>query len=402
MCDLCTTAAQTAARTKFLADVSQVRLQRYADLTAANLGPFSKSGFSQAVRNHILNLLPKVPVSFIPVVCATCNKPKDARSVELDHIIPVRSYVRYKLVIAHAGLTTLSSALLNQLADNAYTDQANLIFICKSCNKDKSDNQPTMAMSRHGTATVLQRLRANLPADRQPDLDALDLIMNAVNAPTPLGAYFRGELRVKRSSSRVRVASRRYRSEPYPTRRNNDEEELVVRPPRLSLVQVSDGAELPGAISAHLGLTGPAIEDIDGQVIRMFDGSRANIRLLMGETAFRAHLARQTQAAGAPKDLRVCLYCLGMYHKQAFQIEHVDPVNRAPVTGSDATEQDYNDNLLGICGSCNASRNKKTLTQPLLQGLRDTRVAEGLPGLESICKDMAVAAINHIHQILQI
>lgn len=398
MCHKCTTPAQQLARQRFLADLPLVRLATYAELQASALGPFSSSRFNEGIRNFILARLPKVPVSFVPVVCATCNKPKDARSVELDHIIPVRSYVRYKLMEAHAGQIALPTAALSQCADAAYIDPVNLIFICKACNSAKSDNQPTVALNRHGHGSPLQRLRANLPAGQTADIDQLDLIMASVNAPSARGRYLRGELRLQKSHSRVRRMTGRYRSEPYPTPRPDPDD--IPAPPRFSLVDVATGAEQPGAISTQLGLVASAIETIEGEVLRMFAVSRANIRVMMGDAAFRGLLARQTRAPGAAKDLRVCLYCLGMYHKQAFQVEHIDPVDRDPVTGSAVPPEEYNDNLLGVCGSCNGSRGKKRLTQALLAGFRAKRVTDGLPGLDSLCDDMEREAINRIHQLL--
>lgn len=402
MCQKCQTPEQRAARTNFLAALPRVRILTYNDLVAANVGPFSASGFSQTIRDYILNMVPKVPVSYVPVVCATCNKPKDARSVELDHIIPVRSFVRYKLVQAHAGLQSpLSTAALSLVADNAYIDQANLIFICKSCNKDKSNQMPTSAMTRHGNRTVLQRLRANLPADRHADIDQLDQMMAQIGLTSALGEYLRGELRVKKTYARERQRPGRYRDEPYPTRRVATST-APPPAPRLSFVNNVTGVEHGATIQQVVGLPTDVVQAIEDEVIRMFGGSRANIHELMGHGAFQALLRRQTKAQNAAKDLRVCLYCLGMFHKQAFQIEHLDPVDRDPATGSQVPADVYNNNLLGICGSCNGSRNKKTLTRDLLTTLRKARVAAALPGLESICTDMETEALKHIHRLLRL
>ena len=400
MCGNCKTREQRTARANFIAALPQLRVITYKDLVAANLGRLSSGGFSPAVRDFLLNRVPKVSVSFVPVTCATCNKPKDARSVELDHIIPVRIYVRFKLYKAHQGLSTpLDSAALALIAANAYIDQTNLIFICKSCNKDKSDSLPTDAMTRHGNRTVMQRLRANLPADRKNDLAQLDLAMAEIGQTSPLGDYLQGHLSVQKTFLRERQKPARYRDEPYPTKRL-PQSKAPPPAPRFDFLDRRTGQLYAKTIRQAAGLQTSIIVAIEDEIIRIFGGSRANIHELMGDSAFHALLQRQTKAAGPAKELRVCLYCLGLFHKQAFQIEHLDPVDRDPVTGSQVPVDVYNNNLLPVCGSCNGSRNKRDLSRKLLEDLRKARKDEHLPGLESICSDMEAEALKRIHRLL--
>ncbi|MCP5133105.1 MAG: HNH endonuclease [Gammaproteobacteria bacterium] len=93
--------------------------------------------------------------------------------------------------------------------------------------------------------------------------------------------------------------------------------------------------------------------------------------------------------ATIPKNLRVCFYCFGFFQKQAFELDHIRPVNRPIHSSCDNTPEDinrYNDptNLIAVCSSCNSSKSNSTIRAAWMNGRMQAREAGGLPGLETL------------------
>ena len=398
MCTNCVTQDQIDASRNFQASVGQVTLTGHAELEQ-HVGQLSASGFSQDVRDYVLAKLPKVHTSFTPVVCAYCGKPKDFRSMELDHIIPVRAYVRYQLVQTYRNGPSPKLDEVARSAKEAYAHSQNLAFACTKCNKAKSDAFPDSHTVRITNLTALAALAHNLP-NRSTDFTALGLIQTQLSLTTNLSRYYRGEFYYMRRSERMVRRSnlaKTYRYHPYASANTPQPDPEPAY--RIVVKDSQTGQELTDNPLSSERLRSETLAVIELAIGNLFRLSRPSMHSWLGEDGFAALLKDQTQAK-AEKDLRVCLYCNGLFHKQAFEIEHCNPVNRNPLGQSNATVRSYNSDLIGICGSCNGARGKATLTVGLLDSLRQKRMDQALPGLEMICTDMADAARVRLRALL--
>jgi 5-methylcytosine-specific restriction endonuclease McrA len=92
----------------------------------------------------------------------------------------------------------------------------------------------------------------------------------------------------------------------------------------------------------------------------------------------------------ANEEGRLCFYCLGLFKKQAFQIDHINPASGrsgVPTVYSDAT------NLIPVCRSCNTAKGIKYLSTQWLDEQIAERQRQNLPGVEQAI----VAAIPAPH-----
>src|SRR5262249_46334483 len=72
-------------------------------------------------------------------------KSKDQRSMQIDHIIPARIYIRYKLFRQRnqvAGDDHDSRTQGQRELRNAYNDTANLLLCCAKCNSGEQQTMP--------------------------------------------------------------------------------------------------------------------------------------------------------------------------------------------------------------------------------------------------------------------
>jgi hypothetical protein len=410
MCSNCTTpaATQAAARAAFKALLAGITLTRYKELNVAAFKPLSTQGFSPLVRNYILAKVPKLPAEFTPVVCGYCGKNKDVRSVELDHIIPVMTYVRYKLWQTYRGTANPSRSAVRADADQFYTNPANLVFACKKCNKNKLDKMPDVAMprdpaSRQAIEILIHHARLGAGA-RLLELLETERDLRAIMAPTVCGRYMRGELMMATRGGRIRRPPMRLsastRHAPMgPSVPAAVPASLPAAAPTVGLVAAGDPNFIPGTIDALLSMSEAALAAIEGVLSDKFRVSRPNIKTAMGP-AWHAQLAAQTGAATVRKDLRFCIYCLGLFKKQAFQIEHVSAIRRSAITETD--EKKYNDKLLAVCGTCNGSRQDDDLTDAFLAAKTAERIADNLPGIEAICLDWANDAAERARELIHV
>jgi 5-methylcytosine-specific restriction endonuclease McrA len=77
---------------------------------------------------------------------------------------------------------------------------------------------------------------------------------------------------------------------------------------------------------------------------------------------------------------RLCFYCLGLFKKQAFQIDHINPASQRapnPAVYSNPT------NLIPVCRTCNTAKGIKSLSTFWLDEQIAARQREGLPGVEN-------------------
>ena len=94
--------------------------------------------------------------------------------------------------------------------------------------------------------------------------------------------------------------------------------------------------------------------------------------------------AIQPSQAFTNEEGRLCFYCMGLFKKQAFQVDHINPSH-----GRNETTTSYNNpgNLIPVCRTCNTSKAERGLSTNWLEERIRLRIEEGLPGLELIDGD---------------
>ena len=310
---------------------------------AAAYGPgavLEKSSFAPAVRAFHLNRLPRFNTAFSGSICAYCGRETGRRSMQIDHIIPMRIYIRFKMIndpTVGTATSTGNAVALNRIADAFFADRANLLLACQRCNSIKKEAMPDTIAP--GTAfTWLQLAQRNLPnaamqgfaTDRAADCARIRGLSAARNH-----FVFNG------SSSNTSIMNTRKRTR---------------------------------------DTTPPTWIGIQRTVIGRYSTSRPR----HGYDNSDLESTQAPGAAGPARNLRVCLYCLGLFMDQAFQLDHIRPVNRSRTSASVAKAA-YNNpaNIVAVCGSCNGSKSNSGITRGWLASRASARTTEGLPGLDT-------------------
>lgn len=393
MCQQCVDGSAQQISAQFGLAIQAIPLLRTADLKAANL-ELKTSGFGAPLRDFVIGKLPKLPAQYTPVQCSYCGKLKDARSVELDHIIPMRPYVRLKLLTFAQRLSRGEHRLTEQhatlLANMAFADPANLTFACKACNGIKSDRFPDDVRVNRGEGGGLRafdRFKESAAFDGRKRREVLQLQndLRAIKAGDAVGRFCRGEVSFVRSTPRRAAVAAPIQVAPSgPRKRKLD-----------AILPDGDGNE---GLARSLRVAVDDLAIIHFVMTSLFTVSRPSIRHYL-TYAYDRLLKAQTRDT-VEKSLRVCLYCQGLFHKQAFDIEHVSPVLRNAFGQHDASKNRYNDRLIAICRTCNRARGSQKLSMALLTELQKKRADEELPGIEAICKDLPALANTHAKAIL--
>lgn len=333
-----------------------LQVQTFALATAAAVPAnvsalYSTTGFVKAVRDWHLDRLPRLTVTGGQyLVCPWCNAQKDMRSMQIDHIIPVRVYVRYELfrrlqpTTSSAGEGALTSRARSVLGE-AYNDIANLMLCCARCNAGNRNNMPTSADLTQAIGRVpgtqlaagLARLQgvltriSNLPTSR--GIDCEDWVLNGATWNT--------------AQVRTRGAS------PYTSR-----------------------------LQAHLSV-------FERLVIDAFARSRTSLTVTAAQLKLRQRVVPFTN-----EDHRLCFYCLGLFKKQAFHLDHVHPIS-----GMLLTAANYNNpaNLLPVCRTCNTSKNNQSPTTLMLDTFIQNRQNDGEAGVEHSTFPAGAFATNLAH-----
>lgn len=314
--------------------ISTFTIPAASDVPAAIREAYVIGSFPTAVRDWHLERLPRFTIAGgTYITCPWCGKSKDQRSTQIDHIFPVRIYVRYKLVqlMDRVGDDDRESAeRARTVLDRAYNETANLLLCCMKCNTGEQQSMPTDAGLRAARERVtdsdlaarLESLRVVLRSISELSADLRSFVMNGADWPTT---------RVSLRSSPYGVAMSRTK------RRLSNIHNLVV--------------EKLGA------------------------GSRPQWTVT---TATLQGTQRTTEFHN--EEGRLCFYCLGLFKKQAFQIDHINPqVNRSE------SVQNYNDptNLIPVCRTCNTVKGSGGLSTIFLDTQITRRQTEGLPGVEN-------------------
>ena len=312
-----------------------------------------KSSFAPAVRAFHLNRLPRFNTAFSGSICAYCGNEIGRRSMRIDHVIPMRIYCRYKMLIDPQVGTAArldNTAKLNRIADDYFGDPQNLLLACQNCNGIKKETMPDK--NAFGVdETWLELAEENLPHQEKQEMIArLDGVCFSIDSLS--GALRNFVLNgTTANTSKMNTRSRTLTL----TRNRKRNRDTDVTPHKWLAIQRT--------LIDRLGASRP-------------DHGYSNWFL---------ELTQAPAGPGPNRDLRVCLYCLGLFMDQAFQLDHIRPVNRSRTTAA-VSKNVYNDprNIVAVCGSCNGSKSNARVGRAWMKDRFEWRRIEGLPGLDTV------------------
>lgn len=325
---------------------------------------YKVGSFDTLMRDWHLERLPRFIIpSGTYITCPYCGKSKDRRSMQIDHIIPQRVYARYRL---YQKIVMLKAALDGDDPESSmnaiswlkayYNELDNLLLSCMKCNSKKSDKflettDYDAAYLRAGTSDLEARLKKN--ATIYKEIETLGNKHGVdVKKFVKEGADW--------NTSRMTLRDRK------PT--GNPHKMTTAKKYTKQYKSVSTDETFSNL------LTG-----INNLVISYLTTGRVAWTVTIGQLE-----ALQPTTKFSNEEGRLCFYCLGLFKKQAFQIDHINPsFNR------NESEQSYNNplNLIPVCRTCNTSKGERPLSTAWCEERTKARSDEKLPGLELIDAD---------------
>lgn len=350
------------------AAIARFKLPKDADYRAANfeIANLDANRFVDPVRQFHLDRLPRFDVEkFEGYQCAYCGKIKDVRSLQVDHILDFRMFCRYwMLKKGYRGNETAEALDVDCL--RAYRDKTNLVLACVKCNGAKSDKKPDVKIEfrkgmtpetiyepamrgKLGPTLKSQMMQNYMHWKRISQLSTEDrnfVIHGIGDVDTREGDYSRAAKDKNPYGQRVEFKK--------PARTG----------PNLAIYKM-----ITRAINTKFGRNGRPNITISRAILVTFQMSPSLVR--------------------NPKSLRLCLYCFGLFQKQAFQLDHIRPIGRKEGTSWPQTYYYKNrfndpDNLIPVCGKCNAAKHEKTLSAVMLDGFYKARIDEGIVGINDL------------------
>ena len=318
---------------------------------------YRAGGFVEAVRDWHLARIPRLLISSgTYILCPWCGRQRDGRSMQVDHIIPIKQYSRYNLLgYAQKNAKNLVAMMslekdLRILTKALYSDQKNLLICCMKCNSGERDTMPTVTGLRDASTRVTGSLLETRLLNLIPLLQRIRLLKTCK------------ERGVKLNLNEFVLRGATWNTSPLQTRST------------MSLIE-------PG----HRTLIG-RLSVIHNVVVD---------KLVKGRPAFTITadtlLGFQPSVKFTDQEGRLCFYCLGLFRKQAFQLDHINPASQrsgTPAVYSDPT------NLIPVCRTCNTRKGIKTLSKLWLDAQIEARQKEGLPGVENAKNVLTPHAYN--------
>lgn len=312
-------------------------LPAHANVVPGNIrGLYRSGGFDKAVRDWHLARIPRYTVSNVTMIkCPYCGRWKDRRSMQIDHILPAKIYVRYSMLGKSKKIAERPRLGVAYLK-NAYSDKDNLVLSCMRCNASAQDK-----IMDHGDYTDAQfRMHGTVAATRL--MDSWGTLQDIKKLQSRFVAG--GSLK-KFVMDGIWWSLRQSRNTKRKVGKTKSETDLIRR-----------------------------LELIEANVIVYL------VRARPAWTVTQASLeAEQPTRNLVNEELRLCYYCLGLFKKQAFQIDHINPASMrsdVPAVYNDPT------NLIPACRTCNTSKGNAYLTTMWLDAQVTRRQNEGLPGIE--------------------
>lgn len=358
-------------RVQIKAAIERFRLATDADYAAANIryDTLSTNSFDAVVRQFHLDRLPRFDVArFDGFQCAYCGKIKDARSLQIDHILDYRTFCRYRMVVKGYD-EKVADAVLDADCLNAFRDRTNLVLACVKCNGAKSDKKPDdRIVFREGLAaeTIYEpamrgKLGPTLKSKMMQNYMHWKRIGQLTKEDREFVLHGTGDLDLRENNL------------PRAAKSNN---------PYGQRVEFGKAARTGNNVEIYKKIARAIIRNLEGRGRPAVGTSKT----MLATFQMPPSLLRQS------KSLRLCLYCFGLFQKQAFQLDHIRPIGRNPnasLAKNLTNQRLYNeaDNLVAVCGSCNGSKGQKVLTAAVLDTCYKLRVDEGHVGINDLTRD---------------
>lgn len=306
---------------------------------------YRAGGFSEGVRNWHLARIPRFTIAAgTYITCPWCGREKDFRSMQIDHIIPIQQYCRYML-LAYSVKNKNSYLFMKDIEKNLrmklvglYSDPKNLTLCCMKCNSGEGNTMPTQS----GLVAAAARVKGSLLETR---------LLNLV----PILREIRKLKTITDQGVRVDLWSFVLNGPTWHTSAR-------------STRQSTSYANKPGTLLGKLSIIHNVVVD---KLVRSRPAWLITAQSL---------LASQPTQNFQNEEGRLCFYCLGLFKKQAFQIDHINPASQRatiPTVYSDPT------NLIPVCRTCNTAKGIKYLSTQWLNEQIAARQNEGLPGVEN-------------------
>lgn len=324
------------------------------DVVATYLAESSRK-FSEETRTFHLSRLPQLRSEKCNAVgCPICEEVFTFRSLQIDHLIPVKVYCRYEM-FRHSDHTTRNSRL-GGLLKEAHNDISNLMLICQTCNRGKSEEILSKTDYEH---------LAKVTNDDKYEENYKTLQSILRNAESDF--FFRGK--ATRSSARIRTGGG------APARASGGFARSQRMNPMGPPPEEVHKNNIENQITSHLSRGRPAWDD-----------------------GVHAHLVQSQTVKDQQINGRLCFCCFGIFRDPAFQIDHIRAVSNSAAT---LTKAQYNDpqNLIPVCRTCNGAKGASFAIQK--QWYEDQikrRIIQKLPGLalDSENYDDAVATRDRV------
>ncbi|HTY85358.1 MAG TPA: HNH endonuclease signature motif containing protein [Silvibacterium sp.] len=305
-------------------------------------GEYRAGGFSENVRNWHLARIPRMIIAAgTYITCPWCGRERDIRSMQIDHIIPIQQYGRMMMLgycrSKKLNITTKLDKELRFLLKTLYSDQENLLLSCMKCNAGAGNTMPTPA----GLLAAAGRVQGTVLETR------LKALVKVANKIRNLSSKNLPGLKI--SLREFILSGANWNTSQMETRHKP---QIAVRKP----------ADLEQYNLIHNTVVGLLVKGrpaftITADILVPFQPSRA----FQNEEG------------------RLCFYCLGLFRKQAFQVDHINPASQRasdPAVYSDPT------NLIPVCRTCNTSKGIKSLSTQWLDEQIQARQNQNLPGVE--------------------
>jgi 5-methylcytosine-specific restriction endonuclease McrA len=307
------------------------------------------SGFAEKVREAFLEKLPQFSIDREVNLrtCPWCFVDVGPRATQIDHVIPKAVYLRYHLKKEKTALLDKMSeyqhddvfnyvgwsSFLHSYLESLLNDTSNLVECCTSCNNEKRNKIYAVAK-----IDAADRAIGAIDSDFRKKMEWVRPIIVYLNAVPCIG---------KAEEDLNYVKTGPLYASP-----------IVLRNKKATLDDLYVDAE---TILRGWQASTSAFPSIRPDIAEEVVGGQNIGRWRRGYSG------------------RLCFYCLGVYHDDAFQIDHIVPQEKPMSVETNNIDK----NLIPVCRRCNGTKSDAPLTIKFLIARVDERLRQGVPGIES-------------------
>lgn len=252
------------------------------------------------------------------VPCAYCQDPVTRFNTEIDHLVPVRTYARYKAYSAGAK----SDSEIDLVMRAANSERSNLVIACVPCNQSKKTKTSIDDLQAQGKQFVEFMKNAGV---------ASKVGQKFVTAINVLGVIA-GHAHAREIC--MDVATRGQRAQGY-------SDQVIA---------------------------------IQSNSVRLFTRSRPAFTFQWQDLAHEQGFVLYNMEG------RACPYCLGIY-ASGFELDHIRPKAHTQAMNVTQNYNNPL-NLVAVCASCNSAKGTYSVSRSLLDERIKARQEAGIPGCE--------------------